>query len=1108
MLAGAGELPVPFPVAWPPAGARQVSVDGLYARLADAGYEYGPLFQGLRAAWRDGDTIYTEVALPADAGTEVLGENGFALHPALLDAALHGGLLDKDAGSPVDLPFSFSGVRLGNFEGRSAGASRVRVRMAPADGSGLRIDVVDETGAPVVSVAALALRPIDPAQLDTAQGGQSSLFQLDWVPVQATDAPRVTERVAVLGDLAAAGDRFADLDALERALAGGARAPETVLLAVPSVAGAVAGAARSVAGTTLELLQRWLANEALAAARLVLVTRNGVTVGAEAPDLALAPVWGLVRSAQSEHPGRFVLVDLDAADGEPDWATLLTLDEPQIAVRGGAVVAPRLGRAPSGGTEGSWRLAIERKGSLEGLAIVGSDAQRPLGVHEVRIGVRAAGLNFRDVLIALGIYPGDAPLGSEAAGVVLEVGSAVTDLTPGDKVFGLVLDAFGPVAVADRHMVMPMPDGWTFPQAASVPVVFLTAYYGLVDLAGVQGGERVLVHAAAGGVGMAAVQLAKHLGAEVYATASAPKWDAVRALGIPDERIASSRDLGFRDKFLDATDDAGMDVVLDALAGEFVDTTLRLLPRGGRFIEMGKADIRDPEVVAMQHPGVRYRSYDLFEAGPQRIQQMLREIVELFGRGVLAHAPIRSWDVRRGAEAFRFLREGRNVGKVVLTMPAPLDPDGTVLITGGTGGLGALFARHLVTQHGMRRLLLVSRRGMAAAGAAELVAELAGFGAEVRVEACDTADRAQIAGVLGSLAHPLTAVIHAAGVLDDGMVETLTAEQLERVLRPKLDAALHLHELTAGLELSAFVLFSSVAALIGSPGQGNYAAANATLDALAARRRSAGLPATSLAWGLWADATGMTGELGEVELARLARLGVGALPSGLGLQLFDQALGLDEALLVPVQLEPAALRAQARAGLLPALLRDLVRTPARRTESGGGSLAERLAGVPEQDWQQVALDLVRGQVAAVLGHASGDAVDPERKFKELGFDSLGAVELRNRLTRASGLRLPTTLIFDHPTAAAVAAFLVPIAMPGAASSDPRRSEEDEIRGVLATIPIGRMRQAGLLDALIELARGEQDGAAHDSQNPEAGVDESIDDMDLEALIRMTQKDVA
>ncbi len=366
VLAAAGELPVPFPASLAAGGCRQVSVDGLYARLADAGYEYGPLFQGLRAAWRDGDTIYTEVALPADAGAEVLGENGFALHPALLDAALHGGLLDKDAGSAVELPFSFSGVRLGTGGG-SAGGSRVRVRMTPAAGSGLRIDVVDEAGAPVVSVAALALRPIDPAQLDTAQGGQSSLFQLDWVPVPAADAPVVTGRVAVLGDLAAAGDRFADLDALELALADGAPAPDAVLLAVPAVAGAAAAAARAVAGTTLELLQRWLASEALAEARLVVVTRNGVAVGAEAPDLALAPVWGLVRSAQSEHPGRFVA-------GRPGRCG-------RRAGLGSAADAGRTaGRGPrwrdGGAAAGSravgcdgrpWRLAIERKGSLEGL---------------------------------------------------------------------------------------------------------------------------------------------------------------------------------------------------------------------------------------------------------------------------------------------------------------------------------------------------------------------------------------------------------------------------------------------------------------------------------------------------------------------------------------------------------------------------------------------------------------------------------------------------------------------------------------------------------------------------------------------------------------------
>jgi len=280
----------------------------------------------------------------------------------------------------------------------------------------------------------------------------------------------------------------------------------------------------------------------------------------------------------------------------------------------------------------------------------------------------------------------------------------------------------------------------------------------------------VLIHAAAGGVGMAAVQLARHLGAEVFATASPAKWDAVRDLGVPAERIASSRDLGFRDAFLAVTGGQGVDVVLDALAGEFVDASLELLPRGGRFIEMGKADIRDPQAVARERPGVRYRSYDLFEAGPERMQEMLAEVMALFGRGVLARAPVRTWDVRRGAEAFRFLREGRNTGKVVLTVPAPLDPDGTVLITGGTGGLGALFARHLAKVHGARRLLLVSRRGLAAGGTAELVAELEGLGVRVRVAACDVAERDQVAELIGSLERPLTAVVHAAGVLDDGLV--------------------------------------------------------------------------------------------------------------------------------------------------------------------------------------------------------------------------------------------------------------------------------------------------------------------------------------------------
>ncbi|MEU3254881.1 SDR family NAD(P)-dependent oxidoreductase [Streptomyces sp. NPDC006997] len=1017
-LAGAAEPMDGIGGQWPPAGARAVAVEGLYPRLAAAGYEYGPAFQGLRSVWRVGEDLFAEAEL-----AEGMAGAGFGVHPALFDAVLHAALAERDPGAGVDLPFAWSGVRLG----RGMAGSRVRVRIGRSGESAMRVDVVDERDVPVVAVESLSVRPVDQAQLAGAgQGdGSEALFGLEWTAVSApSTAPPVS--LAVLGALPATGERYPDLATLEHAVTEGGTVPDLVAVAIDSPTDSDAvQAVRQVTQGTLELLQRWLASEVLGRSRLVVVTRNAVAVGEQAPDLTQAPVWGLVRSAQSEHPDRFMLLDL-GDDEQPDWDLVVSQDEPQLALRDGDLLAPRLARTPAQPTGSTWRLGIERKGSLDGLALLPSDADRPLGAREVRVGIRAAGLNFRDVLIALGTYPGEAPLGSEAAGVVLEVGAEVTDLVPGDRVMGLLMDPFGPVGITDHRMIVPMPADWSFTQAAAMPLVFLTAYYALSELAGVQAGERLLVHAAAGGVGMAAVQLARHWGVEVYATASHSKQDAVRASGVQHDRIASSRDLSFREKFLEVTGGAGVDVVLNALAGEFIDASLDLLPRGGRFLEMGKADIRTPESVAEARPGVRYVSFDLLEAGPDRIQEMLCELVSLFERGVLRHSPVRTWDVRRGAEAFRFLREGRNVGKVVLTVPAPLDPEGSVLITGGTGGLGASFAEHFVREYGARHLVLVSRRGMAADGVRELVGELEASGAQVRVEACDVGDREQLAGLIGSLERPLGAVVHAAGVLDDGVIESLTAEQVERVLRPKVDAAMHLHELTAGMDLSAFVLFSSVAALIGSPGQGNYAAANAVLDALAAARRAAGLPGTSLAWGLWATAGGMAGGLGEAEIARLERMGTAALPTEVGLELFDRARWVDAAVQVPVLLDLSVLRSQARAGLLAPLFRGLVRTRTRQTDGGAGegSLAQRLAGVSQDDRERVVVEVVVAQVAAVLGHASASAVDPQRAFRELGIDSLGAVELRNRLTQATGLRLPTTLVFDHPTPTAIAHLLL------------------------------------------------------------------------------------
>ncbi|WP_410608408.1 SDR family NAD(P)-dependent oxidoreductase [Amycolatopsis sp. lyj-109] len=384
------------------------------------------------------------------------------------------------------------------------------------------------------------------------------------------------------------------------------------------------------------------------------------------------------------------------------------------------------------------------------------------------------------------------------------------------------------------------------------------------------------------------------------------------------------------------------------------------------------------------------------------------------------------------------LRDGTLLVPRLVTSPATsatvpaVNPGGTVLVTGATGTLGRLFARHLVFEHGVRHLLLASRRGREAAGMVELEAELIAHGAEVSVVACDTADRAALAAVLAGIpeAHPLTAVLHTAGVLDDGTLQALTPGQLDTVLRPKVDAARHLHELTADRELAAFVLFSSLAGTVGTAGQANYAAANTYLDALALHRRAAGLPGTSLAWGLWADGSGMTGHLTDADRARMSRGGIAPIGSEQGLALFDAALATRRPVLVPALLDHTGLRRQRDEGTLPALFHGLVR-PARPTaagerageRAGGTTLRERLAALAPQEQKRTLLELVRDAVASVLGHSDAGRVAADRAFTELGFDSLKAVELRNRLNAVAGLKLPATLVFDHPSTSELAGFL-------------------------------------------------------------------------------------
>ncbi|MYT26905.1 SDR family NAD(P)-dependent oxidoreductase, partial [Streptomyces sp. SID7760] len=406
--------------------------------------------------------------------------------------------------------------------------------------------------------------------------------------------------------------------------------------------------------------------------------------------------------------------------------------------------------------------------------------------------------------------------------------------------------------------------------------------------------------------------------------------------------------------------------------------------------------------------------------------------------------------------------------------------DGTVLLTGGTGMLGRLFARHLVTEQGVGRLLLTSRRGADAEGAAELAAELTGLGAHVEIAACDAADREALAALLAAVPaeHPLTGVIHLAGVLDDGILGSLTPERVDNVLRPKVDAALNLHELTADAELAAFVLFSSVAGIFGNPGQANYAAANAFLDGLAAHRQARGLPAQSLAWGFWGEASGMTGALTDAERSRISQGGVYPISSDEGVALFDAARAAGDATLVPVKLDLGAIRAQG-AGARE-VFRSLAPVTVRRKAGGkieAGALQQRLASLPEADREEVLVELVLRQVADVLGFGSTQAIEPERAFKELGFDSLRAVEFRNGLAEATGLRLPATIVFDYPNPLGLARHLLTevsglpaaAARPAAVRKKAATADDELIAivGMACRYPGGITSPAGLWQAVAD-----------------------------------------
>ncbi|WP_247616598.1 type I polyketide synthase, partial [Streptomyces sp. MK37H] len=906
-------------VEWPPTAAEAIEPEALYARLAEGGLRYGPAFQGLTAAWRRGDELFAEVRLDDDTKP---GAEEFAVHPALLDAALHV-LHGRDGAQLTD---GWRGVSL-----YAEGASALRVRIAPAGADMVSLALADATGEPVAAVDGLRCRPLPDDLTGDADVVRQSLFRLDWVaPRTASAGPDAATRRIALGDdpfgLVAAGVAAAsapDLAALGGSVeAGDTAAPELVLASFAPASGDanedVAEAAHREARRALALVQGWLADERFADARLVLVTRGAMAADAEegVTDLAHAPLWGLVRSAETENPGRFVLVDLDETSADA-LSDALATGEPELALRAGRALAPRLTRA-SAPTPGSGPAL----GSAPGLGSV------PVSGSGSALGSAPASASAPVPVSGSGSALGSAP--GSASGSGLAPGSASGSAPGWDSALGSVS---GSVSGSGSG------PGWDS-ALGSVPGSASDSASGSHSApASAPGSGSALGSGSGSALGSGSGSAPVPVSGSGSALGSAPASGSGSA---PDSGSASGSG---------SAPDSG------SASGSGSALTPGSAPASGSAPALGSA------------------------SGSTSV-------------------PARDNNCVAAAPAF--------------------DADGTVLITGGTGALGRLLARHLVAEHGVRHLLLTSRRGADADGAAELAAELRTRGAEVTLAACDAADRDALAATLAAVPaeHPLTAVVHTAGVLDDGTAAALTTEQLERVLRPKVDAAWNLHELTRDLDLSAFVLFSAIAGTLGGAGQANYAAANVFLDALAAHRHAAGLPATSLVWGLWAQPGGITGGLTETDLLRLARSGMGALTDDEGMALFDAAHRTGRTLLIPARLDLAALRSAAGAGPVPALLRGLIRTTGRRTAVGalaaGSSLAGRLRALSPNERRRTLLDLVRGHVATALGHASADAIEARRAFKELGFDSLTAVELRNRLSAATGLKLPTTIVFDHP----------------------------------------------------------------------------------------------
>lgn len=1079
---------------WPPVGAQEEDLDAFRDRLALAGYQYGPAFHGLTRLWREGNELFAEAELP-----EGLKPAGHFLHPALLDAVLQPIALPwkGDGTAALRLPFSINEITC-----TGEAATCLRARLTVLDNESVRFQAFNEKGVPVIAFEKLTLRLAKREVLEAKSKSRPDrdLLELVWSPLLNDTKPVGNlpswEKLSLLQPSEAFAARLAHFSKASsfEELANAETPPGTIVWALPQTDDEdLPRSTRTLNETVLNQLQQFSHNKALSGSVLVVMTHKAITTGLhEVPDPAHASAWSMIHSAQNEMPDRFILVDVD---DESDIGETLKLalgsGRAQLAIRHDKLLAPALMRIdavpllPVPVIGKPWRLDLVHGEGIEALDVVADDrGQTPLGQEQIRVEVRAAGLNFYDTACAMGLVAKRHDFGAEAAGVVVETAPGVERFTPGDRVVVMAEGCFGAQVVADARMASHFPAHWTFAQAATVPIAFVTSYYALIEMAKIKPGEKVLIHAGAGGVGQAAIQLARHLGAEVFVTASPRKWPVLRALGIPQDHIGNSRTLDFAEQFQEVRG-AGIDVVINSLAGDFIDRTMAIMAPGGRFVEIGKTDVRDPKRVNDAYPQITYHYLDWgVTSGFETTGQVFAALMRLFEDGMLQTLPLTAIDIQQAPDAFRMMQHARHTGKIVLTLPQQLNPQGTVLITGGTGTLGALLAEHLVTSRSVKRLLLVSRSGAASPEAAAVRDVLEAHGAIVDIKACDTSDPIALKRLFQTIPaeHPLTGIFHTAGVLADATIANLTAKQIEKVFAPKVDAAWHLHELTQHMDLAVFALYSSINGVLGNAGQGNYAAANTFLDSLALVRRRLGLPATSLGWGWWRPVTNLSRNFSAADTARIARVGFAPITAEHGNALLDAAIASPFPALAASPFNQQTLDENRDVGLLHPLLMSLVGTNSKRrgrsAADKAADLMRELKALTSAARTKKVETLILQHTISTLGLSEGTKLKADDSFKDLGIDSLMALSLRNQVNIAFGLRLPATLIYDFPAPKALGEHLVERLFPqgqeedvaGRGSTEP---DDTAIRSLISSIPISRLRGLGILETLLQLASGQE-----------------------------------